>query len=600
MDEVQYSAAEVSVHSTDSDCWVIIRGSVYNVTKFLHQHPGGAAALSRKGRGGLDVTSHFERIGHSAHARSLLESMRVGILAETDCCVLSDERDVIQDVDTVDESAPLFGATVRDSDGNVESNVDIESEDREHSIMWHAKRRQDISREHPEVLDLVGSNPWTCVIGVVTVLVHCYTCMWVQRPDMPWYMSFLLAYTVGAVCKMYQFAVNHDVCHGTAGSWLDRSDLLRRCAMQLFTLPSIGGTMHTYYDIQHLGHHASLGAFSLADLSKYHDVASLNYSQLRKMLFFPDNDGDLFAIGTLSLGRILKSWGSRTYSDSISHRKYIGDTNIERPFLDFHRSIFIKILLFQLGHLQHHATMTILFLLLAAPLIPVFSAPIFIWPELFSSLLSSSTILLNSNRIFPNLDSESEKHVINWGVKMFSSISLHVWLWVLLDYWLLFHRSGDPWTWSSAAKGFSYLYLSDLFLYGFLMHPFMGYFLGVHRSGGRGFESGRRRSSESVVVSSSGSDSSDKLESGAGRGVEDALQDCQPTMSTYSFWSSLFSMNLSHHVEHHDFPGVPWNRLPLITKLAPEYYDYLEQSPGFSSTVYRWTRHSEGWSYACQ
>jgi hypothetical protein len=185
---------------------------------------------------------------------------------------------------------------------------------------------------------------------------------------------------------------------------------------------------------------------------------------------------------------------------------------------------------------------------------------------------------------------------------MFSSISLHVWLWVLLDYWLLFGRSGNPWTWSSAAKGFSYLYLSDLFLYGFLMHPFMGYFLGVHRSGGKGFESENK-----LKQPQSGVDSSSQLESGRVRDggsssskSDYALRDCQPTMSTYSFLSSLFSMNLSHHVEHHDFPGVPWNRLPLITKLAPEYYNDLEHSPGFSSTVYRWTQHSEGWSYACQ
>ncbi|KAJ1388102.1 hypothetical protein B484DRAFT_409710, partial [Ochromonadaceae sp. CCMP2298] len=62
----------------------------------------------------------------------------------------------------------------------------------------------------------------------------------------------------------------------------------------------------------------------------------------------------------------------------------------------------------------------------------------------------------------------------------------------------------------------------------------------------------------------------------------------------------LCSLNLSLHTEHHDFPQVPWSRLPLVTRAAPEYYRGLQQSPGFCTTVYRWVMSSEDWSYACQ
>ena len=51
--------AEVAAHATHTDCWVIVHGEVYDVTKFLQHHPGGVAALSKQGRGGRDVSSQY-------------------------------------------------------------------------------------------------------------------------------------------------------------------------------------------------------------------------------------------------------------------------------------------------------------------------------------------------------------------------------------------------------------------------------------------------------------------------------------------------------------------------------------------------------------
>lgn len=48
----------------------------------------------------------------------------------------------------------------------------------------------------------------------------------------------------------------------------------------------------------------------------------------------------------------------------------------------------------------------------------------------------------------------------------------------------------------------------------------------------------------------------------------------QPTNSVYGFWQFLV-FNVGYHNEHHDFPNVPWNRLPQIRKIAPEFYDTL-------------------------
>ncbi|KAM7521814.1 hypothetical protein LguiA_011716 [Lonicera macranthoides] len=71
-----YTLAEVSEHNTSKDCWLVISGKVYDVTKFLEDHPGGdEVLLSATGK---DATDDFEDVGHSTSARAMMDELLVG------------------------------------------------------------------------------------------------------------------------------------------------------------------------------------------------------------------------------------------------------------------------------------------------------------------------------------------------------------------------------------------------------------------------------------------------------------------------------------------------------------------------------------------
>merc|ERR1711937_792271 len=54
------SAADVAKHNTDKDCWVIIGDDVFDVTKFLPDHPGGKKAIMLYA--GKDATEEFDML----------------------------------------------------------------------------------------------------------------------------------------------------------------------------------------------------------------------------------------------------------------------------------------------------------------------------------------------------------------------------------------------------------------------------------------------------------------------------------------------------------------------------------------------------------
>ena len=80
--------AEVAAHDREDDCYLIIGNErtggakVYDVTKYLDEHPGGDAVLLELA--GKYADDMFEDIGHSTNARQQLKEFLVGTLDATE------------------------------------------------------------------------------------------------------------------------------------------------------------------------------------------------------------------------------------------------------------------------------------------------------------------------------------------------------------------------------------------------------------------------------------------------------------------------------------------------------------------------------------
>jgi cytochrome-b5 reductase len=75
-----YTLEEVQKHNKPDDVWIILHNKVYDVTKYLEDHPGGSAILIEVA--GTDATEAFEEIGHSDEARDELAQYHVGDLPD--------------------------------------------------------------------------------------------------------------------------------------------------------------------------------------------------------------------------------------------------------------------------------------------------------------------------------------------------------------------------------------------------------------------------------------------------------------------------------------------------------------------------------------
>ncbi|EEB07692.1 cytochrome b5 reductase [Schizosaccharomyces japonicus yFS275] len=75
---IKVSKEELAKHNKPDDCWMCIKGKVYNITPYLQFHPGGVGDLIDYA--GQDATNKFMETHAWVNEEALLRNCLVGFL----------------------------------------------------------------------------------------------------------------------------------------------------------------------------------------------------------------------------------------------------------------------------------------------------------------------------------------------------------------------------------------------------------------------------------------------------------------------------------------------------------------------------------------
>ncbi|XP_011182432.2 cytochrome b5 [Zeugodacus cucurbitae] len=76
----EYSVCEVAQNNgrDGKPVWIIIKDSVYDMTEFIKEHPGGEESILEYA--GRDATKAFNEVGHSTDAIKEMKSYKIGVI----------------------------------------------------------------------------------------------------------------------------------------------------------------------------------------------------------------------------------------------------------------------------------------------------------------------------------------------------------------------------------------------------------------------------------------------------------------------------------------------------------------------------------------
>jgi cytochrome b involved in lipid metabolism len=146
------SPEELAQHNKISDCWTAYNGKVYNITQYIHYHPGGQAKLMLGA--GRDCTPLFNRYHKWVNGHAMLSNCLVGTYSDNSISTqeIKNENDLEDDQDQ-DESIEK----IKDNKTNIEStdrNLMLSRE----SLSSIALAKLDLSDKHEGLDETKGTD----------------------------------------------------------------------------------------------------------------------------------------------------------------------------------------------------------------------------------------------------------------------------------------------------------------------------------------------------------------------------------------------------------------------------------------------------------
>lgn len=119
--ECKYTLSEVQQHNSLDDCWMVIFDKVYNITDFVHEHPGGDFILYEYA--GRDATHPFLSSRHGSSAYKMLDKYWIGILVDEELYYSNNSSYCSVYLDLSWRSTPTLEETTSSSSGSSSSSL---------------------------------------------------------------------------------------------------------------------------------------------------------------------------------------------------------------------------------------------------------------------------------------------------------------------------------------------------------------------------------------------------------------------------------------------------------------------------------------------
>jgi sphingolipid delta-4 desaturase len=143
----------------------------------------------------------------------------------------------------------------------------------------HLVRNREILKQHPEVRELFGHNPWTALFALLLIAVQLLLAAWLAHT--PWWVLLLFSYFVGGTINHSLYVVLHECTHNL----VFKRPLANRILALIVNFPQFFPSAMQFFKY-HMLHHSNQAEYDFdADLASRPEARWVGASRARKALW---------------------------------------------------------------------------------------------------------------------------------------------------------------------------------------------------------------------------------------------------------------------------------------------------------------------------